>query len=149
MLRLNSTAEAIRLAGMRQIKTDGGAITQYQLLRIKDPKRAAEFVETIEKIQIDKLKEAKKNKEDYTTRVDLNEGLRQSSKKDLTPDEIRRIEELQQSRTEENAQIVDAEIQNIRGFDPFIPVKQGHYKYEVTDKELRTKYKFDDELVKI
>ena len=149
MLRLNSTAEAIRLAGMRQIKTDGGAITQYQLLRLKDPKRAAEFVETIEKIQIDKLKEAKKNKEDYTTRVDLNEGLRRSSKKDLTPDEIRRIEELQQSRTEENAQIVDAEIQNIRGFDPFIPVKQGHYKYEVTDKELRTKYKFDDELVKI
>ncbi len=149
MLRLNSTAEAIRLAGMRQIKTDGGAITQYQLLRLKDPKRAAEFVETIEKIQIDKLKEAKKNKEDYTTRVDLNEGLRRSSKKDLTPDEIRRIEELQQSRTEENAQIVDAEIQSIRGFDPFIPVKQGHYKYEVTDKELRTKYKFDDELVKI
>jgi len=149
MLRLNSTAETIRTAGMRPIKTDGGAITQYQLLRLKDPKRTAEFVETIERIQIDKLKEAKKNKEDYTTRVDLNEGLRRSSKKDLTPDEIRRIEELQQSRTEENAQIVDAEIQSIRGFDPFIPVKQGHYKYEVTDKELRTKYKFDDELVKI
>ena len=149
MLRLNSTAEAIRLAGMRQIKTDGGAITQYQLLRIKDPKKAAKFVESVEQIQIDKLKEAKKNKEDYTTRVDLNEGLRRSSKKDLTPDEIRRIEELQQSRTEENAQIVDSEIQSMRGFDPFIPVKQGHYKYEVTDKELRTKYKFDDELVKI
>jgi len=149
MLRLNSLAESIKLAGMRQIKTDGGAITQYQLLRLKDPEKAAKFVDTVEQIQVNKLKEAKKNKEDYSTRVDLNEGLRQSSKKDLTPDEIRRIEELQQSRTEENAQIIDAEIQSIRGFDPFIPVKPGHYKYEVTDKELRTKYKFDNELVKI
>jgi len=38
---------------------------------------------------------------------------------------------------------------NIRGIDPFIPVKEGHFKYEITDKELRTKYKFDTEMVEI
>ena len=63
---------------MRQIKTDGGAITQYQLLRLKDPKRAAEFVETIEKIQIDKLKAIKRIKKIMPTRVDLNEGWNDS-----------------------------------------------------------------------
>ena len=149
MLRLNSTAEVIRAAGMRKVKTDGGALTKFTLLRQKDPVKAADLVTKSFRIEIDKLREAKKNKEDYTTRVDLNEGLRKSSKKDLTLDEIRRIEELQQTRTEENAQIIDAEIQNIRGIDPFIPVKEGHFKYEITDKELRTKYKFDTEMVEI
>jgi|5B_taG_2_1085324.scaffolds.fasta_scaffold00686_3 hypothetical protein len=149
MLKLNSTAEVIRLAGMRKVKTDGGALTKFTLMRLKDPTKATDIVNKSFRIEIDKLREAKKNKEDYATRVDLNEGLRRSSKKDLTPDEIRRIEELQQTRTEDNAQIIDAEIQNIRGIDPFIPVKQGHFKYEVTDKELRTKYKFDTEMVEV
>ena len=149
MLRLNSTAEVIRLAGMRKVKTDGGGLTRFTLMRLKDPAKAADIVNKAIRIEIDKLREAKKNKEDYATRVDLNEGLRRSSKKDLTPDEIRRIEELQQTRTEENAQIIDAEIQSIRGIDPFIPVKEGHFKYEVTDKELRTKYKFDTEMVEV
>ena len=31
----------------------------------------------------------RKNKEDYSTRIDLNEVYRREAKKDLTPDEIR------------------------------------------------------------
>ena len=40
MLRLNSTAEVLRLAGMRKIKTDGGALTRFDLMRLKNPEKA-------------------------------------------------------------------------------------------------------------
>ena len=80
------------------------------------------------KVEKDKLAEAKKNKESYSTRIDLNENLRRTSKKDLTEADIKRIEELAQSRTNENKTEIDADINNIRGTDPFIPVKEGGFK---------------------
>jgi hypothetical protein len=149
MLRLNSTAEVLRLAGMRKIKTDGGGLTLFTLLRLKDPKRAAKLVNAAYKIEIDKLVESKKMKEDYTTRVDQKTGELRTSKRELTESQIRRIDELRSTRTKDNKEAIDAEIANILGFDPFIPLKEGHFKYEVTTKELKEKYKFDDELVKI
>ena len=97
----------------------------------------------------DKLREAKKNKEDYSTRIDLNEGIRREARKELSEADIRRIEELQQSKTPENKTEIDQDINLIRGSDPFIPVKEGGFKYEVTNKELQTKYKFDTEMINI
>jgi len=149
LLKLNSSFEILRLAGMRKVKTDGGAITRFTLLRLKDPEKAAKIVRAAFKIEIDKLREAKNNKEDYATRVDLNENLRRQSKKELTESELQRIEDLRQSRTEENYLEVDAEINQILGTDPFLPIKEGGFKYEITDRELITKYKFDQEMVSI
>ena len=148
MLRLNSTAEVLRLAGMRKIKTDGGALTKFDLMRLKNPEKASKIVNEAFKIEIDKLREAKKNKEDYSTRIDLNEVYRREAKKDLTPDEIRRIEELESTRTPENSEIVNSDIFKITGKagDIYLPVKEGGFKYEVTDRELKTKYKFYQEM---
>ena len=149
LMRLQGAAEAVRLVGMRKIRSDGGGLTKFSLLRQKDPVKTKKIVDAAFRIELDKLKEAKKNGENYSTRVDLNENLRRQSKKDLTPDEIRRIEELQQIRNENNKTEIDAEINNIIGVDPFLPRKEGGFKYEITDKELKTKYKFDDEMVQI
>jgi len=151
MLRLNSTAEVLRLAGMRKIKTDGGALTRFDLMRLKNPEKAANLVNEAFRIEIDKLREAKKNKEDYSTRIDLNEVYRREAKKDLTPDEIRRIEELESTRTPENSEIVNSDIFKITGKtgDIYLPVKEGGFKYEVTDRELQTKYKFDQEMIDV
>ena len=151
MLRLNSTAEVLRLAGMRKIKTDGGALTKFDLMRLKNPEKASKIVNEAFKIEIDKLREAKKNKEDYSTRIDLNEVYRREAKKDLTPDEIRRIEELESTRTPENSEIVNSDIFKITGKagDIYLPVKEGGFKYEVTDRELKTKYKFDQEMIDV
>jgi hypothetical protein len=149
MLRLNSTAEVLRLAGMRKIKTDGGALTRFDLMRLKNPEKAANLVNESFRIEIDKLREAKKNKEDYSTRIDLNEQARRTGKKEVTEADLRRVEELRQSRTEENFLEIDAEINTILGIDPFLPVKEGGFKYEVTDRELQTKYKFDREMIDI
>ena len=148
-MKLQGAAEAVKLVGMRKIKSDGGGLTKYTLLRQKNPDKAADLIDAIWKIEKDKLREAKKNKEDYSTRIDLNENIRRTSRKELTEAEIRRIEELQQSKTSENKAEIDAEINLIRGTDPFIPVKEGGFKYEVTNKELTTKYKFDTEMVNI
>ena len=149
LMRLQGAAEAVRLVGMRKIRSDGGGLTKFSLLRQKDPIKTKKIVDDAFRIEIDQLKSAKKNGEDYSTRVDLNENLRRQSKKDLTPDEIKRIEELQQIRNENNKTEIDAEINNIIGIDPFLPKKEGGFKYEITDKELKTKYKFDDEMVQI
>ena len=149
MLRLNSTAEVLRLAGMRKIKTDGGALTRFDLMRLKNPEKAANLVNESFRIEIDKLREAKKNKEDYSTRIDLNEQARRTGKKEVTEADLRRVEELRQSRTEENFLEIDAEINTILGIDPFLPVKEGGFKYEVTDRELQTKYKFDQEMIDV
>ena len=46
------------------------------------------------KIEIDKLVESKKMKEDYTTRVDQKTGELRTSKRELTESQIRRIDEL-------------------------------------------------------
>ena len=149
MLRLNSTAEVLRLAGMRKIKTDGGALTKFDLMRLKNPEKASNLVNESFRIEIDKLREAKKNKEDYSTRIDLNEQARRTGKKEVTEADLRRVEELRQSRTEENFLEIDAEINTILGIDPFLPVKEGGFKYEVTDRELQTKYKFDQEMIDV
>ena len=143
LIRLQGAADAIRLIGMRKIKTDGGGMTAFSIMRQKDPNRAKQVNDTMIKVEKDKLAEARKNKESYSTRIDLNENLRRTSKKDLTEADIKRIEELAQSRTNENKMEIDADINNIRGTDPFIPVKEGGFKYEVTDRELRVKYKLD------
>ena len=148
-LKLQSAAEAVRLIGMRKIKSDGGGLTKFTLLRQKNPDKAADLVDAIWKIERDKLREAKKNKEDYSTRIDLNEGIRREARRQLTESEIRRIEELQQSKTSENRMEIDAEINLIRGTNPFVPVKEGGFKYEITNKELQTKYKFDNEQISI
>ena len=39
---------------------------------------------------------------------------------------------------------IDAEINNIRQ-NPFVPLKEGYFKYEVTNKELKEKYKMDEQ----
>ena len=148
-MKLQGAAEAVRLVGMRKIKSDGGGLTKFTLLRQKNPDKAADLIDAIWKIEKDKLREAKKNKEDYSTRIDLNESVRRDARKELTESEIRRIEELQQSKRPDNKLEIDAEINLIRGTDPFIPVKEGGFKYEVTNKELTTKYKFDTEMVNI
>ena len=152
LLKINSPFEVLRLAGMRKVKTDGGSNTRFTLLRLRDPKKAAKIVNEAYKIEIDKLREAKKNKEDYSTRIDLNEIHRREAKKDLTPDEIRRIEELESTRTPENSEIINSDIFKITGQqrkDPFLPRKEGGFKYEVTDRELTNKYKFDQEMIDI
>ena len=148
-MKLQGAAEAVKLVGMRKIKSDGGGLTKFTLLRQKNPDKTATIIDAIWKIEKDKLREAKKNKEDYSTRVDLNEGVRREARRELTESDIRRIEELQQSKTPENRMEIDAEINLIRGSDPFIPVKEGGFKYEVTNKELQTKYKFDTEMINI
>ena len=149
LMRLQGAAEAVRLVGMRKIRSDGGGLTKFSLLRQKDPVKTKKIVDAAFRIELDKLKESKKNGENYSTRIDLNENLRRETKKDLTPDEVRRIEELQQIRNANNKTEIDAEINNIIGADPFLPRKEGGFKYEITDKELKTKYKFDDEMVQI
>ena len=149
LLRLQGAAEAVRLVGMRKIKTDGGGLTRFSLLRETNPEKAKQIVDAAWRIEIDQLKEAKKNGESYSTRVDANENLRRQSKRQPTPDELRRIEELQQSRTEDNAKEIDAEIGQILGTDPFLPIKPGGFKYEVTDAQLRKKYKFDQDMIDI
>ena len=149
LMRLQGAAEAVRLVGMRKIRSDGGGLTKFSLLRQKDPVKTKKIVDAAFRIELDKLKESKKNGENYSTRIDLNENLRRETKKDLTPDEVKRIEELQQIRNENNKTEIDAEINNIIGVDPFLPRKEGGFKYEITDKELKTKYKFDDEMVQI
>jgi len=149
LLKINSPFEVLRIAGMRKIKTEGGSNTRFTLLRLRDPEKAAKIVNESYKIEIDKLREAKKNKEDYATRIDLNENFRRQSKKELTESELQRIEDLRQSRTEENYLEVDAEINKILGTDPFLPIKEGGFKYEVTDRELITKYKFDQDMIGI
>lgn len=149
LLKLNSAFEVLRLAGMRKVKTDGGSNTRFTLLRLRNPAKAVKIVRAAFRIEIDKLREAKNNGEDYATRVDLNENLRRQSKKELTESDLQRIEDLRQSRTEDNARANDAEINDILGIDPYLPIKEGGFKYEVTDIELKTKYKFDQEMVDI
>ena len=149
LMRLQGAAEAVRLVGMRKIRSDGGGLTKFSLLRQKDPIKTKKIVDTAFRIELDKLKEAKKSGENYSTRINPNENLKRQTKKDLTPDEIRRIEELQQVRNENNKTEIDAEINNIIGIDPFLPKKEGGFKYEITDAELRTKYKFDNEQITI
>ena len=149
LLRLQGAAEAVRLVGMRKIKTDGGGLTRFSLLRETNPEKAKQIVDAAWRIEIDQLKEAKKNGESYSTRVDANENLRRQSRREPTPDELKRIEELQQSRTEDNAKEIDAEIGQILGTDPFLPIKPGGFKYEVTDAQLRSKYKFDQDMIDI
>ncbi len=149
LMRLQGAAEAVRLVGMRKIRSDGGGLTKFSLLRQKDPIKTKKIVDTAFRIELDKLKEAKKSGENYSTRINPNENLKRQTKKDLTPDEIRRIEELQQVRNENNKTEIDAEINNIIGIDPFLPKKEGGFKYEITDAELQSKYKFDNEQITI
>ena len=149
VLRLNSSFEAVRSVGMRKLRTLDGALTEFNVLTQKNPLKTKQFVDKIFKIEIDKQREARKNKEKYTTRVEPNEGRVRESFKELTPDEIKRIEDLQQSRTESNKMEIDAEINNILGKNPFVPLKEGYFKYEVTNKELKEKYKMDEQEIRM
>ena len=149
VLRLNSSFEAVRSVGMRKLRTLDGALTEFNVLTQKNPLKTKQFVDKAFRIEIDKQREAKKNKEKYTTRIEPNEGRVRESTKDLTPDEIRRIEDLQQSRTESNKMDIDADINNILGKNPFVPLKEGYFKYEVTNKELKEKYKMDEQEIRM
>ena len=149
VLRLNSSFEAVRSVGMRKLRTLDGSLTEFNVLTQKNPLKTKQFVDKAFRIEIDKQREAKKNKEKYTTRVEPNEGRVRESIKDLTPDEIKRIEDLQQSRTESNKMEIDAEINNILGKNPFVPLKEGYFKYEVTNKELKEKYKMDEQEIRM
>ena len=149
VLRLNSSFEAVRSVGMRKLRTLDGSLTEFNVLTQKNPLKTKQFVDKAFRIEIDKQREAKKNKEKYTTRVEPNEGRVRESTKDLTPDEIKRIEDLQQSRTESNKMEIDAEINNILGKNPFVPLKEGYFKYEVTNKELKEKYKMDEQEIRM
>ena len=149
VLRLNSSFEAVRSVGMRKLRTLDGSLTEFNILTQKNPLKTKEFVDKAFRIEIDKQKEARKNKEKYTTRVEPNEGRVRESQKDLTPDEIKRIEELQSTRTESNKLEIDAEINNILGKNPFTPLKEGYFKYEVTNKELKEKYKMDEQEIRM
>ena len=44
---------------------------------------------------------------------------------------------------------IDAEINNILGKNPFVPLKEGYFKYEVTNKELKEKYKMDEQEIRM
>ena len=149
VLRLNSSFEAVRSVGMRKLRTLDGSLTEFNVLTQKNPLKTKQFVDKAFRIEIDKQREAKKNKEKYTTRVEPNEGRVRESFKELTPDEIKRIEDLQQSRTESNKMEIDAEINNILGKNPFVPLKEGYFKYEVTNKELKEKYKMDEQEIRM
>ncbi len=149
LLKLNSPTEYIRLAGMRKVRTEGGALTGWEIISAKNPKKAVEIIETAEKVYSDKLAEARKNKESYTTRIDQKTGESRFSKKELTEADIKRIDELRSTRTRDNKEAIDAEIANIIGFDPFIPAREAYFKYQATNKELASKYKLDAEQIKI
>ena len=149
LMRLQGAAEAVRLVGMRKIRSDGGGLTKFSILRQKDPIKTKKIVDTAFRIELEKLKEAKKNGENYSTRIDVNENNRRQSKNELTEADLRRIEELQQIRNEDNKLEIDAEINSMIGRDPFLPKKEGGFKYEISEKELKTKYKFDDEMITI
>ena len=149
LLKLNSPTEYIRLAGMRKVRTEGGALTGWEIISAKNPKKAVGILDAAERVYNDKLAEARKNKESYTTRVDQKTGESRFSKKELTEADIKRIDELRSTRTKDNKEAIDAEIANIIGFDPFLPAKEAYFKYQVTNKELTSKYKLDAEQIKI
>ena len=149
LLKLNSPTEYIRLAGMRKVRTEGGALTELEILGNKNPDKAVKLLDVFDQVFSDKLREARKNKESYSTRVDQKTGEARFSKKELTQTEITRIEQLRSTRTKDNKEVIDAEIANIMGFDPFLPAKEAYFKYQATNKELANKYKLDAELIKI
>ena len=84
LMRLQGAAEAVRLVGMRKIRSDGGGLTKFSILRQKDPIKTKKIVDASFRIELDKLKEAKKNGENYSTRIDVNENNRRQSKNELT-----------------------------------------------------------------
>jgi len=147
--KLNSPTEYIRLAGMRKVRTEGGALTGWEIYGNKNPRKAVEILEAAEKVYSDKLAEARKNKESYSTRIDQKTGESRFSKKELTEADIKRIDELRSTRTKDNKEAIDAEIANIIGFDPFLPAKEAYFKYQVTNKELANKYKLNSEQITI
>ena len=147
--KLNSPTEIIRLAGMRKVRTEGGALTEWEIYGNKNPSKAVEILNVTDKVYFDKLREARKNKESYSTRIDQKTGEAKFSKKELTPADIKRIEQLRSTRTKDNKEAIDAEIANIMGFDPFLPAKEAYFKYQVTNKELASKYKLDKEQIKL
>jgi len=149
LLKLNSPTEVIRLAGMRKVRTEGGALTEFEILGNKNPRKAVEILDTADRVYNDKLAEARKNKESYSTRVDQKTGEAKFSKKELTQSEITRIEQLRSTRTKDNKEAIDAEIATIMGFDPFLPAKEAYFKYQVTNKELASKYNLDAKQIKI
>ena len=149
LLKLNSPTEVIRLAGMRKVRTEGGALTEFEILGNKNPRKAVEILDTADRVYNDKLAEARKNKESYSTRVDQKTGEAKFSKKELTESDITRIEQLRSTRTKDNKEAIDAEIANIMGFDPFLPAKEAYFKYQVTNKELASKYNLDAKQIKI
>ena len=149
LLKLNSPTEVIRLAGMRKVRTEGGALTEFEILGNKNPRKAVEILDTADRVYNDKLAEARKNKESYSTRVDQKTGEAKFSKKELTESDIARIEQLRSTRTKDNKEAIDAEIANIMGFDPFLPAKEAYFKYQVTNKELASKYNLDAKQIKI
>ena len=81
LMRLQGAAEAVRLVGMRKIRSDGGGLTKFSLLRQKDPVKTKKIVDTAFRIELDKLKEAKKSGENYSTRINPNENLKRQTKK--------------------------------------------------------------------
>ena len=147
--KLNSPTEYIRLAGMRKIRTEGGALTELEILGNKNPDKGVKILDVFDQVFSDKLGEARKNKESYSTRVDQKTGESRFSKKELTESDIKRINELRSTRTKDNKEAIDAEIATIMGFDPFLPAKEAYFKYQVTNKELASKYKLDKEQIKI
>ena len=149
LLKLNSPTEVIRLAGMRKVRTEGGALTEFEILGNKNPRKAVEILDAADRVYNDKLAEARKNKESYSTRVDQKTGEAKFSKKELTESDITRIEQLRSTRTKDNKEAIDAEIANIMGFDPFLPAKEAYFKYQVTNKELASKYNLDAKQIKI
>ena len=66
LLKLNSPTEYIRLAGMRKVRTEGGALTGWEIISAKNPKKAVGILDAAERVYNDKLAEARKNKESYT-----------------------------------------------------------------------------------
>ena len=81
LLKLNSPTEIIRLAGARKVRTEGGALTEFEILGNKNPRKAVEILDAADRVYNDKLAEARKNKESYSTRVDQKTGEAKFSKK--------------------------------------------------------------------
>ena len=75
-LRLESRGDFVKIFGFTSVKSRDAALTEYQILKEKDPKAAADIHRVNAAIDIRKAAEAKKNKESLDTRVKVKKVYR-------------------------------------------------------------------------
>ena len=70
-IRLGLAGNMLKMMGHSTIKGYDGALTEYQILKEKDPAKTAEIVAANQRIWVKKKREAASKKEEYTTRTSL------------------------------------------------------------------------------